>query len=260
LQVILGKAALAWESLARVYIKNGRKTGRSRRSGCSRTPCSSGRNRACGLASSPKPVPNGRRAAAGDSDFALFQRVLTIPVAALSSKPLLFTEVPVESVEAAVYREFSRVWPSLTGSIREPLLDEEGLGNTQKWPICRYLSPLPDSNRGPPPYHGGFAPLRCDLGKALVARFPCNLVGFSACSIRSLKDPEPPRKASDLSPEPSPTRTPCCSRRWQQDPDELTALGARYGHNFNLERVPELLRALRPADRRAAFGRLNALS
>jgi hypothetical protein len=73
----------------------------------------------------------------------------------------------VESVEAAVSREFSRVWPSLAGSIREPLLDEEGLDNTQKWPICRYLSPLPDSNRGPPPYHGGFALLLCDLGKAL---------------------------------------------------------------------------------------------
>jgi hypothetical protein len=62
----------------------------------------------------------------------------------------------VESVEAAVYREFSRLWPSPTGSIRGPLLDEEGLGNTPKRPICRYLSPLPDSNRGPPPYHGGF--------------------------------------------------------------------------------------------------------
>jgi hypothetical protein len=66
----------------------------------------------------------------------------------------------VESVEAAVYREFSRVWPSLTGSIREPFLDEEGLGNTHKWPICRLLSPLPDSNRGPPPYHGGFGASR----------------------------------------------------------------------------------------------------
>jgi hypothetical protein len=35
------------------------------------------------------------------------------------------------------------------------LLDLEGLGSHQKAPICRYLSPLPDSNRGPPPYHGG---------------------------------------------------------------------------------------------------------
>jgi hypothetical protein len=112
----------------------------------------------------------------------------------------------VESVEAAVYTEFSRFWPSLTGSIREPLLNEEGLGNTQKWPICRYLSPLPDSNRGPPPYHGGFAPLLCDLGKRLVARFPCNSAGLSACSTLSSKDPEPPRVAANLSPEPSPRK------------------------------------------------------
>jgi hypothetical protein len=28
-------------------------------------------------------------------------------------------------------------------------------------------SPLTDSNRRPPPYHGGFAPLLCELGKAL---------------------------------------------------------------------------------------------
>jgi hypothetical protein len=122
----------------------------------------------------------------------------------------------VESVEAAVYTEFSRFWPSLTGSIREPLLNEEGLGNTQKWPICRYLSPLPDSNRGPPPYHGGFAPLLCDLGKRLVARFPCNSAGLSACSTLSSKDPEPPRVAANLSPEPSPKEARTCSRRGQR--------------------------------------------
>src|SRR6266545_2387693 len=38
----------------------------------------------------------------------------------------------------------------------------------------------------------------------LVARFPCNLAGFSACSTPSLTDPEHPRKAPNLSPEPSP--------------------------------------------------------
>jgi len=30
-----------------------------------------------------------------------------------------------------------------------------------------FLSPLPDSNRGPPPYHGGFAPRLRDLGRVL---------------------------------------------------------------------------------------------
>jgi hypothetical protein len=38
----------------------------------------------------------------------------------------------------------------------------------------------------------------------LVARFPCNLVGFSARSVLPLEDPEPPRSAPNLSPEPSP--------------------------------------------------------
>ena len=38
----------------------------------------------------------------------------------------------------------------------------------------------------------------------LVERFPCNSGGFSACCTLSLKDPEPPRKASNLSPKPSP--------------------------------------------------------
>ena len=40
--------------------------------------------------------------------------------------------------------------------------------------------------------------------RRLVARFPCNLAGFSARSTLALKDPEPPRRAPNLSPEPSP--------------------------------------------------------
>jgi gentisate 1,2-dioxygenase len=43
------------------------------------------------------------------------------------------------------------------------------------------------------------------------------------------------------------------------DPDELTALGARYGHYFKLE-SSGAARALRPADRRAALQRLDAVS
>jgi hypothetical protein len=62
-----------------------------------------------------------------------------------------------------------------------------------------------------------FAPLLCELGTALVTRFPCNLAGFFACSILSLKHPGSPRKASNLSPEPSPNsdgaRRPWCNRR-----------------------------------------------
>jgi len=38
-------------------------------------------------------------------------------------------------------------------------------------------------------------------------RFPCNSVGFSASGTLTSKDPEPPRKASNLSPKPSPNET-----------------------------------------------------
>ena len=39
-----------------------------------------------------------------------------------------------------------------------------------------------------------------------VERFPCNAAYFSACWTLSSKNPEPPRKAPDLSPKPSPKR------------------------------------------------------
>ena len=38
-------------------------------------------------------------------------------------------------------------------------------------------------------------------------RFPCHSVGFSASGTTSPKDHEPPRKASNLSPKPSPNVT-----------------------------------------------------
>jgi hypothetical protein len=49
----------------------------------------------------------------------------------------------------------------------------------------------------------------------LVVRFPCNSLGFFVCSTLSSKGSEPPRKASNLSPEPSPKGAHACSRRWQ---------------------------------------------
>jgi hypothetical protein len=51
---------------------------------------------------------------------------------------------------------FRSTWTEFTLATLKPLLDQEGLGNREKGTFCRYLSPLPDSNRGPPPYHGGF--------------------------------------------------------------------------------------------------------
>jgi hypothetical protein len=116
LQVILGKAALAWESLARVYIKNGRKTGRSRRSGCSRTPCSSGRNRACAASLMlPKTCPQRSARPCRRFRFSPFPASFDSRSRSSRRSPSFSRRCPVESVEAAVYREFSRVWPSPTG-------------------------------------------------------------------------------------------------------------------------------------------------
>ena len=49
-------------------------------------------------------------------------------------------------------------------------------------------------------------------GRRLAARFPCNLAGFSARSTLALKDLEPPRRAPNLSPEPSPREARTCCR------------------------------------------------
>jgi hypothetical protein len=53
-------------------------------------------------------------------------------------------------------------------------------------------SPLPDSNRRPPPYHGGCGPQLCDAEKALGSALPRNPPGFSVSSTISFKDPERP--------------------------------------------------------------------
>jgi hypothetical protein len=54
------------------------------------------------------------------------------------------------------------------------------------------LSPLPDSNRGPPPYHGGFALREGDRGTALLRRFSCNYTVSSVRRTPPSKSPESP--------------------------------------------------------------------
>src|SRR5205823_14126598 len=54
------------------------------------------------------------------------------------------------------------------------------------------------------PYHGGCRLRRCEPAAALSRALSCNSVAFSASGTPSSKDPEPPRKASNLSPKPSP--------------------------------------------------------
>src|SRR5262245_44756353 len=64
------------------------------------------------------------------------------------AEPLRMTEVPYQIGQTAICREFSTPPEPACDSTCEPLLDQEGLAYLQKPPFCRYLSPLPDSNRG----------------------------------------------------------------------------------------------------------------
>jgi hypothetical protein len=57
-------------------------------------------------------------------------------------------------------------------------------------PICSgFTSPLPDSNRRPPPYHGGFALREGDRATALVCRFSLLLPYFRCQPHPSLEQP-----------------------------------------------------------------------
>ena len=73
-------------------------------------------------------------------------------------------------------------------------------------------SPLTDSNRRPPPYHGEFALRLCDLGKALGSALSLQSGWFLRSVPLALNDPEPPRGAPNLSPEPSPREARICCR------------------------------------------------
>src|SRR5262245_15099192 len=90
------------------------------------------------------------------------------------AEPLRMTEVPYQIGQTAICREFSTPPEPACDSTCEPLLDQEGLAYLQKPPFCRYLSPLPDSNRGPPPYHGRSPRQRFWLVWAV-----CQAVGFA---------------------------------------------------------------------------------
>jgi hypothetical protein len=63
-----------------------------------------------------------------------------------------------------------------------PLIELKGLRYPQKLPICRYLSPLPDSNRRPPPYHA----IQTTTGGSRWQRF-----GASSSHFPSLRRVEP---------------------------------------------------------------------
>ncbi len=52
-----------------------------------------------------------------------------------------------------------------------------------------FLSPLPDSNRGPPPYHGGFGLRLRDLGKAPKRALSLQFGSFLRVKHRFLEEP-----------------------------------------------------------------------
>jgi hypothetical protein len=80
-------------------------------------------------------------------------------------------------------------------STREPRFAREGLGNHQKRRFAG-IKALSRTRTGDRLLTMENSPCCCvTWERRLVARFPCNLAGFSARSTLASKDPEPPRRA-----------------------------------------------------------------
>jgi hypothetical protein len=77
-------------------------------------------------------------------------------------------------------------------------------------------SPLTDSNRPPPPYHGGFALLRWDLGEAPDSALSLQFSWFLHLSHPSLEVPWAAPKGPEPVPRPSPNGVRGCRLRCQQ--------------------------------------------
>src|SRR5882724_12164753 len=78
-------------------------------------------------------------------------------------------------------------------------------------------SPLTDSDRRPPPYHGAFELRRGAEERRLTPCFPCNSAKLIWPGAPSSKSPESPRETPNLSPEPPPrsrfaARVRACTR------------------------------------------------
>ncbi len=122
----------------------------------------------------PKPVPKVGRPRQRAAECPPLQRPSMLPAAGPASRPLPIKEVLDES-------RFAGIFWLLADSDPRALLDLEGLANHQKPSFCRYLSPLPDSNRGPPPYHGS--------SEAVTAYTPGHLRSRSSCKPVSYPRP-----------------------------------------------------------------------
>jgi hypothetical protein len=81
--------------------------------------------------------------------------------------------------------------------------------------------------------------------KRLVARFPCNLRGFFASCTLPLRIPEPPRKASNLSPKPSPKRAVIGAHDgdWQRSAEAKAGRSSFFSDGLRIEESRLALRA-----------------
>jgi hypothetical protein len=134
----------------------------------------------------PKTCPQACAHHSGDTRFHSFAGSFDCPGRGHLVEPLRFREVLDRTRSEGALQGLPTRGRPFPG---RALLSSEVRRNPQNGLFCRYLSPLPDSNRRPPPYHGGFAPLLCDLGNARGTRFSLQFDSFLCLSHLSLEGP-----------------------------------------------------------------------
>lgn len=118
----------------------------------------------------PRNLSLARRLSSPPSELPRFARSMASDDGGVITEPLSAREVHCSSMQS---HDLRGVFRGAADSVPRALLTQEGLGSRQKWPICRYLSPLPDSNRGPPPYHGGSGAVLAGTSGHARSRFSC---------------------------------------------------------------------------------------
>ena len=162
----------------------------------------------------PKTCPHHQGLTTGLATKTPYAALLEDQPLSSTAESLCFTEVLRRTRSGC---DFQRLSCSDRLVLAEPLLPREVLRTSRNRPFCRYLSPLPDSNRGPPPYHGGF-PLRDRGGPNSVCLqvFPATQIVRrlrAPLSRRTLSGPQQPRTCpQNLSPGSRRGRLPRCPR------------------------------------------------
>jgi hypothetical protein len=132
---------------------------------------------------SPKPVPNIRR----------------------SSCP---SAAPVQSPVFKPLRASRAIHAGRAALLSRVVLYAPNLGNKNPR-FAGVLSPLPDSNRGPPPYHGDFAFRRCGVRSPFYMAVSLRISGLAPTESWVSSEPDPTRQTPDLSPRPVPKGCAC---------------------------------------------------